>query len=114
MPPQTVRGKWTSESSGGCPRNESWTSNPQYLLLPASAGTFSVTLKCAAAPKLDIGFVVLRQDAKDKAGRKTSAKVRKAELEFKTKWRTTDLVTAEVEADDVSEASDGGDIDRNV
>jgi hypothetical protein len=94
---QTVRGKWGPSTSGGCPRNASWVENPQYLLLPANEGTFSVALKCAAAPKLDIGFVVLRQDVRDKAGKKTSTKVRKDELVFKTKWRTTDLVTAEVD-----------------
>jgi hypothetical protein len=95
---KSVRGKWDSKTSGGCPRNESWTDNPQYLLLPSNAegGEFSVTLRCAAAPKLDIGFVVLRQDAKDRAGRKTTTKVRKAELVDKTKWRTTDQVSLNV------------------
>ena len=90
------RGKWSQGSCGGCPRNQSWIENPQYLLLPAAEGTFTITLKCAASPKLDIGFVVLKQDAKDRAGRKTTTKVRKSELVFKTKWRTTDVATAEV------------------
>jgi hypothetical protein len=91
-----VRGQWSQGSSGGCPRNTSWIENPQFLLLPAAEGTFTITLKCAASPKLDIGFVVLKQDAKDRAGRKTTTKVRKSELVFKTKWRTTDMATAEV------------------
>ena len=93
---ETVRGKWSDGSCGGCPRNPSWIENPQYLLLPQAEGSFTITLKCQAAPKLDIGFVVLKQDAKDRAGRKTTTKVRKAELVFKTKWRTTDIAIGEV------------------
>ena len=93
----SVRGKWDAKTSGGCPRNTTWIDNPQFLLLPPSAGTYSISLRCAASPKLDIGFVVLRQEAKDKAGRKTSTKVRKSELVSKTKWRTTDQISMEVE-----------------
>ena len=39
MPPssRSVRGKWDAKTSGGCPRNETWVNNPQYLLLPAAA-----------------------------------------------------------------------------
>ena len=54
-------------------------------------------VKVCSITKLDIGFVVLKQDAKDRAGRKTTTKVRKAELVYKTKWRTTDVATAEVD-----------------
>ena len=100
MPPvvHAVRGKWDAASSGGCPKNDTWTNNPQFLLLPpAEGGAFSITLRCAAAPKLDIGFVVLRQETKDRAGRKTSSKVRKSELVHKTKWRATDQASAQVE-----------------
>ena len=93
---QSLRGKWDDGRSGGCPRHETWVSNPQYLLVPAAEGTFTITLKCAASPKLDIGFVVLKQDGKDASGRKTSTKVRKTELVFKTKWKTADIATAEV------------------
>ena len=102
MPPSqaSCRGKWDAKTCGGCPKNANWTENPQFLLLPEAAGTFNITLRCNAAPKLDIGFVVLKQEAKDAAGRKTTSKVRKAELISKTKWKNQDQVSLEVELPD--------------
>ena len=58
---QTVKGRWAAGTAGGCPKVASWTKNPQYVLKPIeeAGGTFTITLRCAASPRLDIGFVVL-------------------------------------------------------
>ena len=92
---EALRGKWGPGTSGGCPRVPSWTKNPQYLLTPSAAGNFTISLRCNAQPRLDIGFVVLHQAAA--GGRKTSAKVNKRELVHKTTWKPIDLQTADID-----------------
>lgn len=62
MPQQTLSGSWTAELSGGCPKNATWPSNPQYLIKPTRAGSFSIDLTqfpAAGATLVPIGIAVL-------------------------------------------------------
>ncbi len=59
----TLRGSWASGLAGGCPKNETFASNPQYVLTPSSPNaTFTLELSqpSASGPAcLPIGLIVL-------------------------------------------------------
>ena len=62
MPSATFPGAWTAELSGGCPKNSSWPSNPQYVITPS--GNTSVTVDLTQIPAtgtnlIPIGVAVL-------------------------------------------------------
>jgi len=44
-----LRGEWTAETSGGCPKYATWPKNPQFALRPSTspgaAASYTLTLK---------------------------------------------------------------------
>ena len=87
MSHQSIGSSWTQASSGGCPKHPTWPANPQFVLEVQADGPVNISLRCACVPRLPIGYVVLRQSSRDEGGRKTSSKLRKDELVFKTTWK---------------------------
>lgn len=48
---KAVRGAWSFSLSGGCPLHDTWSDNPQILLLPSKKGSFDIELRyCSPSP----------------------------------------------------------------
>ena len=62
MPTLGLKGAWTAELSGGCPKNTTWLLNPQYLITPTGVGSFTIDLTqypAAGATLVPVGVAVL-------------------------------------------------------
>jgi hypothetical protein len=86
-----VNGEWTTTTSGGCPKFETWHINPQYQLVPSIAAgasaTYTLTLRQRAASQYEpIGLWVLQ------AGDATSRKKDMSKLDMcgKSKFKASE------------------------
>mmetsp|Transcript_23521 Transcript_23521/g.70258 ORF Transcript_23521/g.70258 Transcript_23521/m.70258 type:complete len:134 (+) Transcript_23521:69-470(+) len=85
-----LRGEWTAETSGGCPKYATWPKNPQFALRPSTspgaAASYTLTLKQEQqgdGSLHPIGLWVMRSDGT--AQRKES--MTKADMIGKTKFK---------------------------
>ena len=89
-----LTGAWTAGSAGGCPKYQSWSTNPQFHLQPTVDGaTYALELQQSAHPYHPIGFWVMT--ASDAASRKTT--LVKSEMVTKTKYKAADRVSHSVQ-----------------
>jgi len=86
-----VSGEWTSETSGGCPKYPTWSSNPQFQLIPSvpagASATYTLTLRQQATTEYKpIGLWVLL--ASDSNSRKTE--MSKLDMAGKSKFKASE------------------------
>ena len=84
----SVRGQWAPGLAGGCPKNETFGSNPQFVLKPSKPAAFEIEVSQPASgqmPLLPIGIALVR----NKPGKPFKAPLSKKKLVAKTmSWRS--------------------------
>jgi len=84
----SVRGQWAPGLAGGCPKNETFGSNPQFVLKPSKPAAFEIEVSqpaSAQTPLLPIGIALVR----NKPGKPFKAPLSKKKLVAKTmSWRS--------------------------
>ena len=99
-----LRGEWRAGLAGGCPKHESYGHNPQFIIQPSTAASFTLELSQPAdAPaRLPIGLVILLRDPSKPIPPKLSSKRLVAKTNYKASLSRTLTVQLEPPTDGLS------------